>query len=393
MPTAPVQRVVYSAGSAGAAQASDGDGGFEIPAVYEFGSNSLALDGETISTWPTGVGSVGDVGQLDYADGSGGWDDANAPAVDPATGYFTTEIVASALLRAQGPVVEAAQGIDRMDFGVESGTPRQVYENSTANQIWETDVDGNGYMRFYPGPDSTLAMWLDPANSSVNPNLIFAGGYTPTGSEVFGILGNSVFNGAIGFGPDQAYQGSDGSGGINWIDALGAALNWNSNVGGLTFPSDIGITGNGGEISGFVTGAFDYLSVTSGGSISLNGAPIILDNSDTPASIQSASGTVAVTGTWPFAPLAGSPSITTVGTVTAGTWAATTLSPLHGGTGVGNATGSTITLGGPLTLSGAYATTLTTTGATSLTAPTSGTLATTSDAPSVAYSAMMFGAA
>lgn len=51
----------------------------------------------------------------------------------------------------------------------------------------------------------------------------------------------------------------------------------------------------------------------------------------------------------------------------------------NGGTGVAN-TGKTITLGGNLTTSGAFATTLTVTGATNVTLPTSGTLVTTTTA-------------
>ena len=54
-----------------------------------------------------------------------------------------------------------------------------------------------------------------------------------------------------------------------------------------------------------------------------------------------------------------------------------TLGAANGGTGVANAAGSTITLGGALALSGAFGTTLTVTAATSVTLPTSGTLATT----------------
>lgn len=72
----------------------------------------------------------------------------------------------------------------------------------------------------------------------------------------------------------------------------------------------------------------------------------------------------------------GSTSITTVGTVTTGTWQATPIAGQFGGTGVAN-TGKTITLGGNLTTSGANALTLTTTGPTNVTLPTSGTLATT----------------
>ena len=74
-----------------------------------------------------------------------------------------------------------------------------------------------------------------------------------------------------------------------------------------------------------------------------------------------------------------SAAATTVGTVTSGTWNASVVAGQYGGTGVAN-TGKTITLGGNLTTSGAYAITLTATGTTSVTLPTSGTLATTSSA-------------
>lgn len=72
----------------------------------------------------------------------------------------------------------------------------------------------------------------------------------------------------------------------------------------------------------------------------------------------------------------GSTSITTLGTVVTGTWNASVVAGLYGGTGVANS-GKTITLGGNLTTSGANAVTFTTSGATNVTLPTSGTLATT----------------
>ncbi len=71
----------------------------------------------------------------------------------------------------------------------------------------------------------------------------------------------------------------------------------------------------------------------------------------------------------------GQSSITTLGTIGTGVWQGTIVDPTYGGTGVNNA-GKTITLGGNLTTSGAFATTLTVTGATSVTLPTTGTLAT-----------------
>ena len=69
----------------------------------------------------------------------------------------------------------------------------------------------------------------------------------------------------------------------------------------------------------------------------------------------------------------GQTSITTLGTITTGTWTGTIIGSAYGGTGVNNGS-NTITLGGNFTTSGAYNTTLVVTGNTSVTLPTSGTL-------------------
>lgn len=64
----------------------------------------------------------------------------------------------------------------------------------------------------------------------------------------------------------------------------------------------------------------------------------------------------------------GQATITTLGTVTTGTWQASVVVGLYGGTGVANS-GKTITLGGNLVTSGAFATTLTVTAITNSTLP------------------------
>lgn len=71
----------------------------------------------------------------------------------------------------------------------------------------------------------------------------------------------------------------------------------------------------------------------------------------------------------------GQTSITTLGTISSGTWQGTIVAGQYGGTGVNNS-GKTITLGGNLTTSGAFSTTLTATANTTLTLPVTGTLAT-----------------
>lgn len=78
----------------------------------------------------------------------------------------------------------------------------------------------------------------------------------------------------------------------------------------------------------------------------------------------------------------GQSSITTVGTIGSGTWQGGVVAGQYGGTGVAN-TGKTITLGGNLTTSGAFALTLTLSATTSVTLPTSGTLATLAGAESL----------
>ena len=70
-----------------------------------------------------------------------------------------------------------------------------------------------------------------------------------------------------------------------------------------------------------------------------------------------------------------SSSLTSVGTIGTGTWQGSIIAGQYGGTGVNNS-GKTITLGGNLTTSGAFATTLTVTNTTNVTLPTTGTLAT-----------------
>ena len=72
----------------------------------------------------------------------------------------------------------------------------------------------------------------------------------------------------------------------------------------------------------------------------------------------------------------GSTSVTTLGTVTTGTWDASVITGTYGGTGVNNGA-STITIGGNVTFSGAFATVFNITAGTNVTFPTSGTLATT----------------
>jgi hypothetical protein len=75
-------------------------------------------------------------------------------------------------------------------------------------------------------------------------------------------------------------------------------------------------------------------------------------------------------------------SLTSVGTLTGGTWNANVIAGQYGGTGVAN-TGRTITLGGNLTTAGSFNTTITVSNTTNVTLPTSGTLVGSNDTGTV----------
>lgn len=93
--------------------------------------------------------------------------------------------------------------------------------------------------------------------------------------------------------------------------------------------------------------------------------------------ITSSGGVPSISSTLPTAVQG---NITSTGTISSGTFQGTVVGATYGGTGVNNGS-SNITLGGSLTLSGAFTTTLTVSANTSLTLPSSGTLATTQGLP------------
>ena len=176
---------------------------------------------------------------------------------------------------------------------------------------------------------------------------------------------------------------------FNWVDATDA---WTSseNLNLLTGKSLL-IAGTS-VLSGSTLGSgVTASSLTSVGTIATgvwNGTAIAIANGGTGATdagaartalglaigtdVQAYNATLAAVAGGTYS---GDDSITTVGTIAAGTWNGTAVAGQYGGTGVAN-TGKTITLGGNLTTSGANAVTFTSTGTTSVTLPTTGTLAT-----------------
>ena len=125
------------------------------------------------------------------------------------------------------------------------------------------------------------------------------------------------------------------------------------------------------SVGTIVTGVWNGTAITNtylaNSSVTVNGTSISLGGSGT---VTAAAGTL--TGTTLNSTVVSS-SLTSVGTIATGVWNGTLIAGQYGGTGVAN-TGKTITIGGNLTTSGAFTTTLTVTGNTALTLPTTGTV-------------------
>ena len=141
----------------------------------------------------------------------------------------------------------------------------------------------------------------------------------------------------------------------------------NIELGSVASPTNITADGGGITLKGATDKTFNWVNATSSWTSSEH-----LDLASTKAYY--IAGTSVLNATTLGSAVVTS-SLTTVGTIGTGVWQGTLVAGQYGGTGVNNS-GKTITLGGNLTTSGAFATTFTTTSTTSVTLPTSGTLAT-----------------
>ena len=168
---------------------------------------------------------------------------------------------------------------------------------------------------------------------------------------------------------------------LNGNDALKATIANPTFTGTVTAPIVVGtLIGSAADTDSLrISGGYPD-NVTVGGNMYLYGnthatraADVAIQSNGTEVLTVDSTGRVGILNTAPAT------ALDVTGTVTAtaftGAWNGTVVAGQYGGTGVAN-TGKTITLGGNLTTSGAFATTLTATAATTVTLPTTGTLAT-----------------
>jgi hypothetical protein len=144
----------------------------------------------------------------------------------------------------------------------------------------------------------------------------------------------------------------------------------NIELGAVASPTDVTADGGGITLKGATDKTFNWVDATDAWTSSehmnlASGKVYRIDGTSVLSSTTLGSGVT-------------SSSLTSVGTITTGTWNGSVVAGQYGGTGVAN-TDKTITIGGNFSTTGAHALDFTLAGATSVTMPTSGTVISTSN--------------
>jgi hypothetical protein len=168
----------------------------------------------------------------------------------------------------------------------------------------------------------------------------------------------------------------------NRISVSADSIDISASYVGQTSITTLGTIGTGTWNGGLIGATYGGTGVNNGSNTITIGGNVSIANSFTTsgafALTLTATGTTNVTlpagtKTLVATDVATLSSLTSIGTITTGTWNGSVIGATYGGTGVNNGS-STLTMGGSVTFSGAFTTSLTVTAATSVTLPTSGTL-------------------
>ena len=246
---------------------------------------------------------------------------------------------------------QAALVVDGVTLSVSDRVLIYQQVNQTQNGIYVVTNVGSGSTN-----------WVLTRSSDANTYVINSAAGLSEGSTVF------VQQGATGAGETYTCNTSGvitfGTTNITFaqissaqIYSAGTGLTLTGTTFSITPVGTAGTNGTASSVPVFVT----------------NASGQVTSSTDTAISIAA---TQVTSGTLDTARLSGSyTGITGVGTLAAGTWNGSVISPTYGGTGVNNGS-NTITLSGNLTTTGAFNLSVALTGATSVTMPTSGTLIT-----------------
>jgi hypothetical protein len=278
---------------------------------------------------------------------------------------------------------------------ITTGTPVQYFRGDLSLAQFPTNLSDFSNDVGYLVSNQNITMFGDVSGSGATNILTSISNSTVTGKLLTGL---SITGGSISPVDDILTAFGKVQNQINGV--LGGAMYqgvWNALANSPSLSSGSGTQGYYYVVS--VAGSTNLDGITDwkiGDWAIFNGtAWDKVDNTDAVSSVNGAIGAVTITTTGTsnritvsggggLAPTidisssyVGQSSITTVGTITTGTWQGTLVSPTYGGTGVNNGS-STITVGGNVTFSGAYTFSGTLTANTSVTFPTAGTLITAS---------------
>jgi len=341
---------------------------------YQSGANVTAfLSGNTTTTpqfvTSTGTGSAAQAPTLTGSTGSGSVVLATSPTlVTPALGV------------ANATSVTTSAGLVSTGLFTGTYTDGIILDYDSANSNARISVGAGDGFTFYNSANTTRVSLLTVSS---------AGAVTLT-SDLFGQATQNVFNTVsttvnfAGAATTVSIGASTGTTTVNNnltvtgnLDVKGTTTfvesttvqvsDKNIEIGKVATPTDTTADGGGITLLGSTNKTIIWDSANNNWTSSENwniasGKTFKINNVSVLSSTTLGSG---VTGS----------SLTSVGTITSGTWQGTVVSPTYGGTGVNNGS-STITVGGNVTYSGAYTQTFTATGNTSVTLPTSGTLST-----------------
>lgn len=158
----------------------------------------LTSDGSGNATWAAASGGGGG-GVTDHGALTGLADDdhtqyfnttrGDARYLQLSGGTLTGGLTTSGMLRAQGTVVETATGTDRLDIGVQAGSPRMVFEDAGFT-IWEIDNDAGTFRWYTPG---TVRMSLSTTAFTLNLPATFNNGLSTSTSSFLTANGKAQF--------------------------------------------------------------------------------------------------------------------------------------------------------------------------------------------------------
>lgn len=243
------------------------------------------------------------------------------------------------------------------DFSVSSGAV------SISNVNLGTQTTGDYIESLVAGTGVTLT---NNSGEGSTPTVAIGQDVSTTSNVTFGEISTT---GDVGVGGDLTVTGDlTVNGTVTTVNSTTVTVDdKNLELGATASPTDATADGGGITLKGDTDKTFNWVDATDSWTSS--------EHLDLASGKGYYIGTTSVLNSTTLGSGVVNSSLTSVGTINSGTWQGSIVAPTYGGTGVNNGT-STITIGGNLSVIGAYTTAFTVTGNTAVTLPTTGTLAT-----------------